>query len=65
MRAACLPGNSTIRLAEVQRPVLLERLDRWGLHPESVVSHRFGLAEASEAYRLADSGASGKVGIAW
>ena len=40
---------------------LLERLVRWDLHPEVVVSHRFGLAEASEAYRLADTGETGKV----
>ena len=52
--------SSTGRMAE-----LLERLDRWGLHPETVVSDTFALAEASEAYELADSGVSGKVGIVW
>ena len=52
--------SSTGRMAE-----LLERLDRWGLHPEVVVSDTFGLAEASEAYALADAGLSGKVGIVW
>ena len=42
---------------------LLERLDAWGLHPEVVVSHRFPLAQAGEAYAVADAGASGKVAI--
>ena len=36
-------------------------LARSGVHPEAVVSHRFGLDEADEAYRLAASGAAGKV----
>ncbi len=44
---------------------LLDRLDRWGLHPEAVVTDTFPLAEAAEAYRLADSGTAGKVGIVW
>ena len=52
--------SSTSRMAE-----LLDRLDRWGLHPEIVVSDTFALSEASEAYELADSGVSGKVGIVW
>lgn len=40
---------------------LLARLPRWGLHPEAVVTHRFPLAEAAEAYRVADGGRAGKV----
>ena len=36
-----------------------------GLHPEVVVSDTFALADASEAYALADAGVSGKVGIVW
>ena len=52
--------SSTGRMAE-----LLDRLDRWGLHPETVVSDTFALAEAGEAYALADSGVTGKVGIVW
>ncbi len=51
---------STLRMSE-----LLERLARWGLHPEKVVTSTFPLAEAAEAYRVADSGAGGKVGITW
>lgn len=40
---------------------LLDRLVRWRLHPERIVTHRFALAEADEAYRVADAGAAGKV----
>lgn len=32
-----------------------------GVHPDSIVSHRFGLDEADQAYRVAASGAAGKV----
>lgn len=42
---------------------LVERLARWDLHPERTVTHRFPLDEASEAYRVADSGQSGKVAL--
>ena len=42
---------------------LVERLVRWDLHPERVVTDRFELDQAEEAYRLADSGRSGKVGL--
>jgi threonine dehydrogenase-like Zn-dependent dehydrogenase len=42
---------------------LLELLMRWGRHPEDVVTHRFALAQAAEAYRVADGGAGGKVCI--
>ena len=40
---------------------LLERLVRWDLHPERIVTHRFRLDQAGEAYRVADGGAAGKV----
>jgi threonine dehydrogenase-like Zn-dependent dehydrogenase len=42
---------------------LLERLVRWDLHPEVLVTHRFALDEVAEAYRVADSGVAGKVAI--
>lgn len=42
---------------------LLEHLVRWELHPEAVVTHRFPLAQADEAYRVADGGTAGKVCI--
>jgi 2-desacetyl-2-hydroxyethyl bacteriochlorophyllide A dehydrogenase len=42
---------------------LLENLDRWGLHPERIVTHTFGLDEVDAAYRTADSGVGGKIAI--
>ncbi|GAA4978631.1 zinc-binding dehydrogenase [Kineococcus glutinatus] len=42
---------------------LLERLPRWGVHPEVVVTHRFGLDEVARAYEVADSAAGGKVAV--
>jgi threonine dehydrogenase-like Zn-dependent dehydrogenase len=42
---------------------LVERLVRWDLHPEATVTDRFPLEDAEQAYALADSGISGKVGL--
>lgn len=42
---------------------LLGHLARWGLHPERIVTHRFRLEQAAEAYAVADAGTSGKVCI--
>ncbi|GAB4540658.1 MAG: zinc-binding dehydrogenase [Anaerolineae bacterium] len=42
---------------------LTERLVAWNLKPEVIVTHRFPLQEAAEAYRIADEGQSGKVCI--
>ena len=42
---------------------LVERLDRWGLHPDKTVTHRLPLAKAARAYDLADKGQTGKVVI--
>jgi threonine dehydrogenase-like Zn-dependent dehydrogenase len=42
---------------------LLEHLVRWNLHPERIVTHRYSLQQADEAYRVADQGAAGKVCI--
>jgi threonine dehydrogenase-like Zn-dependent dehydrogenase len=44
---------------------LAEHLVRWNLHPEMMVTHRFTLAQAREAYELFDSGKTGKVAIVW
>ena len=44
---------------------LLDRLTRWDLHPEQVVTDRFALADAASAYLTADAGAQGKVAITW
>ena len=40
---------------------LLELLARRGLHPETVVTSRFALDDAAQAYATADAGESGKV----
>ncbi len=42
---------------------LVEKLVEWELKPEVIVSHRFTLDQAAEAYRVADEGQSGKVVI--
>jgi threonine dehydrogenase-like Zn-dependent dehydrogenase len=42
---------------------LLEQLVRWDLHPERIVTARFPLQEAGQAYATADAGADGKVAI--
>ena len=42
---------------------LVERLVRWNIHPEDLVTHRFPLEKADEAYRLMASGACGKVAV--
>lgn len=42
---------------------LVERLARWGIHPETTCTDRLPLALADEAYRLADEGKGGKVCI--
>lgn len=41
---------------------LLSTLD---LHPEKIVTHRFGLDDAAAAYEIADGGSTGKVCIVW
>ncbi|HOS42485.1 MAG TPA: zinc-binding dehydrogenase [Armatimonadota bacterium] len=42
---------------------LVERLDRWGLHPDVTSDVRLPLEQAAEAYRLAAGGQTGKVCI--
>jgi threonine dehydrogenase-like Zn-dependent dehydrogenase len=42
---------------------LVERLVRWNLHPADIITHRFGLRDASEAYALMASGKCGKVAV--
>ncbi len=50
--------TSTWRMAD-----LLARLAGWELHPEEVVTTRLPLDSAGEAYRTADMGQGGKVGL--
>lgn len=42
---------------------LVERLVRWNLHPEEIITHRFALEQADEAYALMASGRCGKVAV--
>ena len=42
---------------------LVEKLVEWGTKPERIVTHRFTLDQAADAYRVADEGQSGKVVI--
>ena len=42
---------------------LVELLVRWNVHPEDLVSHKFNLAQAADAYRLMASGKCGKVAV--
>jgi threonine dehydrogenase-like Zn-dependent dehydrogenase len=42
---------------------LVERLVRWELHPEEIITHRFPLEEAGRAYELMASGHCGKVAV--
>jgi threonine dehydrogenase-like Zn-dependent dehydrogenase len=42
---------------------LVERIDRWGIHPDRTSTVRLPLDQASEAYELAAGGQTGKVCI--
>ena len=42
---------------------LVERIVRWGIHPEDLVTHRFTLPQVNEAYSLMSEGKCGKVAI--
>ena len=42
---------------------LVERLVRWNIHPEELITHEFPIDKADEAYRLMASGECGKVAV--
>ena len=42
---------------------LVERIVRWGIHPEDLVTHRFPLDQASEAFSVMAEGKCGKVAV--
>ena len=50
--------TSVGRMEELARLLIV-----WNLHPEITVTDRYGLQDAPEAYRVADQGLTGKVGI--
>ncbi len=42
---------------------LVEKLVRWNIHPHDLITHRFALEKADEAYSLMASGKCGKVAV--
>lgn len=42
---------------------LVERLVRWGIHPEDLITHEFALEDADKAYSLFAGGECGKVAV--
>jgi len=42
---------------------LVERLVRWDIHPEMIVTRRFPLDQVAEAFRLMDEGKCGKIAV--
>ncbi len=42
---------------------LVERIVRWGIRPESLITHRFALDKVADAYALMASGKCGKVAV--
>jgi len=42
---------------------LVERLVRWNIHPENLITHRFPLEKVADAYTLMASGKCGKVTV--
>ena len=42
---------------------LVERIVRWGIHPEDLVTHRFPVEKSADAYALMASGKCGKVAV--
>ena len=42
---------------------LVSKIVRWGIHPEDLVTHRFTLDQADQAYALMASGNCGKVAV--
>jgi hypothetical protein len=51
------------QIREAYMEELVERLVRWDVHPELTVTDSFPLTQAAEAYRVADDGRRGKVGL--
>ena len=44
---------------------LVEHLVRWGIHPADLITHRFSVDRADEAYALMASGKCGKVAVVY
>ena len=54
-------GSWVTNLARMED--LVERLVRWDIHPEDLITHRFRLEDADKAYALMASGKCGKVAV--
>ena len=46
-----------------RREELVERIERWGIHPADLITNRFKLEDASEGFALMNEGKCGKVAI--
>ena len=44
---------------------LVERIVRWGIHPEDLITHRFTLDDADKAFALMADGRCGKVAVVY
>ena len=42
---------------------LVERLVRWQIHPDQLITHEFPLEKVSAAYELMEGGMCGKVAV--
>jgi threonine dehydrogenase-like Zn-dependent dehydrogenase len=42
---------------------LVERIERWGIHPEELITHRFSLEHVADGFALMNEGKCGKVAI--
>jgi threonine dehydrogenase-like Zn-dependent dehydrogenase len=42
---------------------LVDKLVRWGIHPDKLITHEFPLEQAPAAYALMASGNCGKVAV--
>ena len=56
------PRSITVQLL-LEPQDLVERIVRWKIHPEDLVTNRFPLEKANEAYALMATGKSGKVAV--
>lgn len=42
---------------------LVDKIVRWGIHPDTLITHKFALQDAGKAYELMASGKCGKVAV--
>jgi threonine dehydrogenase-like Zn-dependent dehydrogenase len=59
------PGKDLLlpAVVHVRGRHIAERLVRWGVHPANLVTHRFALDKADEAYELMADGKCGEVAV--